>query len=236
LVHPLLGAGPAAELLAVIGQDGETVPCTPELAQVVRGLLRRPERNEVAKPLVDREQGHSLPVTLGPERSVKPLGGKPGHQEVAVVHHGIADIRGSEIGRQLGLPNPLGEPEPVGIHPESQVDSLTHPLDLLDPVGPGKRGEHRLVESGQQQLDPPVSHLPPEQVQVGGVVRFEPLEQGSGKMQHDRGKAAVGKVLEQRTIDIAHVLLEDVVEIPDRLMQVNTEDESNGSHELSDDE
>ena len=170
LVHPLLGAGPAAELLAVVGQHREPVAGAAELAQVVGGLLRRAERNEVAEPLVDGEERHPLAVALGPERGVQLLGGEAGDEEVAVVDQRVAHAGVGQVGGELRLPDPLGEPEPARVDAEAAAHRLVHPVDLLDPVGAGQRGEHRLVEAGQQELDPAVGGQAAEPVEIGRLV------------------------------------------------------------------
>jgi len=54
-VHPVFGAGPAAELLSVVHEHGERTARAPQLAQVGADLGRRPEGDEIAEPLVDRK-------------------------------------------------------------------------------------------------------------------------------------------------------------------------------------
>ena len=115
------------------------MPRAAELAEVLRALLRRAERDQVAEPLVDWEERHPLAVALGPERGVQQLGGEAGGEEVAVVHQGVVHSRGREVGGQLRLPHPLGEPEPPGAHPEPALHRLRHPMDLLHPVGARQR-------------------------------------------------------------------------------------------------
>src|SRR5437016_1456933 len=54
-VHPVFGAGPTAELLAVVHEHGERTARFPQIAQVGADLGRRPEGDEIAEPLVDRK-------------------------------------------------------------------------------------------------------------------------------------------------------------------------------------
>ncbi len=49
-------------------------------------------------------------------------------------------------------------------------------------------------------------------------------------MQHRREKPAPGETVEQRPVDVLHVLGEDVVEVADRLVEVESEDEPDRSH------
>ena len=161
-VHPLLGAGPAAELLAVVGQHREPVARAAELAQVVRGLLRRAEGDQIAEPLVDREERDPLAVALGPERRVELLGGEAGDQEVPVVHQRVAHAGVGQVGGELRLPDPLGEPEAARVDAEAAAHRLVHPADLLDPVlraaarrAPARRSRRAGSRSGRRRRGGP---------------------------------------------------------------------------------
>ena len=55
-------------------------------------------------------------------------------------------------------------------------------------------------------------------------------------MQNQGQKVPLGEPLQNGPVDIADVLLEDVVEVTHRLMQVQTKDESNRGHALTDHE
>jgi hypothetical protein len=55
-------------------------------------------------------------------------------------------------------------------------------------------------------------------------------------MEHCREKVVLGQVLEDRTIDVLHVLLEHVIEVPNRLVEVEPKDEPDRSHWLADHE
>jgi len=147
-----------------------------ELAQVASRLLRRPKRDEVAQPLIDWEKRHPLTVALGPERGVQLLAGEAGDEKVTVVHQCVANPGVCQVGGQLRFPHPFGEPEAARVGTKAAADGLMHPLDLFDPVDAGQGGEHRLVETAQEQLDFVVAHQLPELVQIPGVVAFEPFE------------------------------------------------------------
>jgi hypothetical protein len=47
-------------------------------------------------------------------------------------------------------------------------------------------------------------------------------------VQSDREELALHQPLEERAVDVPHVVLEHVVEIPDWLMEVDAEDEPQG--------
>jgi len=80
---------------------------------------------------------------------VQPLALEAGHEKVAVVEHHVAHAGIGQVRRQIGLPHPLGEPQPGGRDPEPASNRLTHPCHLLDPIGGEQGRKHRLVKAGQ---------------------------------------------------------------------------------------
>jgi hypothetical protein len=52
-------------------------------------------------------------------------------------------------------------------------------------------------------------------------------------MEHGRQKAAAGQMLEDGTIHVLEVLLEDVVKVADRLVKVEAKHEPDRSHGLA---
>ena len=65
---------------------------------------------------------------------------------------------------------------------------------------------------------------------------FEPFEQRTGQVQHRRQEIVRREVLQDRPVHIFNVLHEDMIEVPDRLMQMEAEDESDRIHSLAEDE
>ena len=57
---------------------------------------------------------------------------------------------------------------------------------------------------------------------------FQPLEQRARDVECERQEAGSGRALDDRPVDVAHVIGHDVVEIPHRLMQVQAKDEPQG--------
>src|SRR2546428_8933029 len=130
------------------------MPLGAQLPQKGCSLLRWPERNQVAQSLVDREQTDPAAVGLGQMRTVQLLVPKSADQEMPVVDERVFHAGVGEIGRQLRLPDPLGEPQSGRRHPEAPLEVLAHAADLLEAVGAGERGPDRLIESGEQHLEP----------------------------------------------------------------------------------
>ena len=111
-----------------------------------------------------------------------------------------------------------------------------HPADLLDAVGAEQRGEHGLVEAGEQNLDLAVGGQRTQAVEIGRLVLLQPLEERAGEVEHDGQKPAARQPVEQGPVDVLHVLGEDVVEVAHRLVQMQAEDEADGGHESAEDQ
>jgi hypothetical protein len=109
-------------------------------------------------------------------------------------------------------------------------------VDLLYPVGSGQGCQDRLVESGQEQLHLAAGHKPTQLIEIGAVMRFQPLEQRSREVQHERKEAPLGQTLQDGPVNILNVLLEDMIEVSDWLVQVQPKYEAYGGHVLSDHE
>jgi hypothetical protein len=116
---------------------------------------------------------------------MQPFRREPRGEEVPVVHQRVADARLGQVGGELGLPHPLGEPEAARVHPEAVLHGLMHPAYLLHPIAAGQRSQHGLIEAREQDLHLAVRRERAEPVEIRGLVRLEPLEQRPGQVQHD---------------------------------------------------
>src|SRR6266571_1764244 len=223
---------PAAELLAVIHEHGEGTARLPQLTEVGADLRRRPEGNEIAEPLIDRKQPDALAAALGQERRMEPVPLEAAHEKMPVVHEQIPYARIGQVGGQIGLPHPLGEPQAGRLDAEAAPDRFTHPADLLESIRTHQRREHRLVESRQQQLDVPVRRQATDRIEVGASVRLEPFEQRSRDVQRERQEPLCGEPLHEGEVHVSQVVFEDVVEVPHRLVEVHAEHEPHWIHQM----
>ena len=89
-----------------------------------------------------------------------------------------------------------------------------------------ERGEDRLVEAREQQLELARAREAGEPVEVCRLVRLQPLQQRSGQVQHGGEEVRLLQLVEQGTIDIVQVLAEDAVEVADGLVQVQPDHEA----------
>src|SRR3989449_6558641 len=71
-----------------------------------------------------------------------------------------------------------------------------------------------------------------DRIEVGGGVGLEPFEQRSRDVQRERQEPPLGEPLHQRQVHVPQVVLEDVVEIPHRLVEVHAEHEPDWIHQM----
>ena len=65
---------------------------------------------------------------------------------------------------------------------------------------------------------------------------LEPFEQRTGEVQHRRQEILRREMLQDWPVHIFNVLHEDMIKVPDGLMQMEAEDESDRIHSLAEDE
>ena len=136
-VDPILRPWPPAELLPVVREHREPMALSAELFEVGRGFFRRAEGDQVAEPLVDREQPDALAVGFRMVWAVQLVVTKAAGQEMTVIDERVFDAGRREIGGQFRLPHALGEPQPGRLDAEAALQVFAHPPDLLEPIGAG---------------------------------------------------------------------------------------------------
>ena len=224
-----VGARPGPELLAVV-DHGECRHAAPPSVQVLERLIHVGERDQVAQRLADRENSEAGALLVRQVVPAQGIGVQPGEGEVAVVDEHVLDPGLAQHARKVRLPDPLGEPHPAGAHAEVRLEERRQPLDLADLVMVGQHGEDRLVESAGQELDLAASGDGAEQVE-GARRRFaQPLQKAARTVNAQPHFGTRVKPFEEWSVGALRRLDEDVVEVADRLMVVNTEAERQPVH------
>ncbi len=219
-----VGARPHPELLAVVDHGDRPRPA-PAL-EVAEALARVRERHQVAQPLVDREHRHRRALLLGQVVAAERLGIEPGEREVRVVDEHELHAGLPQHPRQLRLPDPLGQPHPARGHAPVRLEEVGERLDLADLVPVRQERQDRLVEAAPQQLHLPVGGQAPQQVEGRTRAGLEGLEQAP-RAVHGQGQAAPGAIerLEEGVIGPDDRVVDDGVEVADRLVVVDAEEE-----------
>jgi hypothetical protein len=93
-------------------------------------------------------------------------------------------------------------------------------LDLLDPVLLPEGRKDRFIVSGQKKLQAPFGYELSHSIQVGDVVGLQPVQERSGQVEREGKKSSLDGLVEEGSVDLLQMLLEDVAEVAYRLMGV----------------
>ena len=126
---------------------------------------------------------------------------------------------------KVRLPDALGQPHPARTHAEVRPDEFRESRDLTALVGVGEDGQDRLVEAAGQQLHLTARHHGGEPVERGLGPFAQPFEQVAGEVSGQPNLGARDETVEQGRVRALGRLGDDVVEIPDGLVVVDTEAE-----------
>ena len=150
----LPGRRPGPELLAVVAHHPDPLAVLGGvLAQVVDDLVDVAERDPVAQALLGPEDAQQLALVLGRVGAPQVLLGDRRGAEVGVVEDRPVVAGRDERGRQVRLPDALGQPGAARPPPEQRLELVAHPAQLADPVALRQRGEDRLVVAAAEDLD-----------------------------------------------------------------------------------
>ena len=150
----LVGVRPGPELLAVVAHEAEPVAGRRGVRlEVADDVLDPPERDPVAQLPVRPEDGQEAALVLGGVRPPQRVVVERGRPEVGVVEDRPAVAGVDDRGRQVRLPDPLGQPGAGRPTPADPLDLVGHPAQLVDPVPLRERGQDRLEVAAAQELD-----------------------------------------------------------------------------------
>src|SRR3989454_7819427 len=178
LVNALIGAGPRAELFAVVRVDDEARAFIRSHAKLLDRLTHVAERDEVAKLHASGEDDQRETLVFGDIRLAELLRAKTRLKKVLVVEHRVRDARLREKRRKVRLPDAFRQPCSERPLSEDRVYTIGKRPNLGDAIAPRHADEDRLVVTTGKKLD----LTPPDEVrQVADDVRavgFQPVEEG----------------------------------------------------------
>ena len=145
--------------------------------------------------------------------------------EVVIVEDRIFDSGGGNIGNQGLLPDALRHPHAANARLKQLLQISGIGSNLADPVWRRDHRQDRLVESAAHDLDLPPSHQSPQAVHIFRLVLDQPFHQAAAGVQGKRDFRIAFDQVEKGSVTVAVGAFKDAVEIPDRLMIVQTKDE-----------
>ena len=227
LVDPFAGPRPDAELLAVVTEDGRAAGLA-DRAEVAVEVGEGTERNEIAERLIDGENAQRAALVLRDVARMEVP--DPGVAKVLLVEQRVLDARLGQRSRQVGLPDPLGQPYAARPAAEVPGQEVAHHPDLADPVGLGDERQDGFVESAAEELDLIAADHPRDEVPAGPLALFHVFPERAGEVEGELERGVADQAFEEGTVAVVERRLEHVVEIADRLVVVDREQEFGTAH------
>src|SRR5580704_2980803 len=217
----LVSSRPNSKCFAVItGGDKSARMLSRRSAKKFHRLARLAVRNQISQQLQTRNQMHARAHILGNERAAKPPRFKPRSQKVIVIHQRVMHSGRGKRRRKLRLPNALRQPTAARPMPEMLLDVISQPLNLLAPVLRRNRNQNRLVISAANHFHLPARHQQTQQLEIFRMRLLNPLQQTSRKMQTNANLRLPLEQLHKGKIRMSVGLLDDAIEVSDRLVSV----------------
>jgi hypothetical protein len=220
---PAIGRGPDTKLLSVVG-IGQNLPSPGISVEKRQKLIRGPKWNQIPKFLGNRKDlegssfpGHGVVTMQIPVPDSRQM-------EMMVVQGRIRQSQGRKSGRQIGLPDPLGQPEPFSFRTQSLFQVRAHQFDLTLLILRPQPTENRLIEAPSQNLDLSPFHHLAEKIKKGRLMVFDPFKERAGIMKGSMKIFIFVEKLESRPIASVKRLPEYMVEIPCGLVIMQDED------------
>ncbi|MBK7702326.1 MAG: hypothetical protein IPI34_05235 [bacterium] len=145
--------------------------------------------------------------------------------EVVVVEQGELDAGAGQRTGQVRLPDALGHPDAAAVGAEVLAHPVAHHAQLPDAVALRDGGEDRLVKAAAEHLHAPGAHQEGRALEPLRVVPLQPLQQRAGHVQAEAELLVALDPLQERQVAAAVDVLDDVVEVADRLVVVDADDE-----------
>ena len=195
------------------------------IAEVADDVVDLRERDPVAEALLGAEDRQNLALIVGrvraPERLLRDRGGA----EVSVVQDRPLVAGRDERRRQVGLPDPLGEPGTARPAAEHALELVRHPDELADPVALRQRGEDRLVPAAADDLDLAAIDEGRQALEKLRPLGPHPGQQRAGVVEGEMDRRVALDRFEHRLVGTFEVLGDDPAEVAHGLMVVERQGE-----------
>ena len=145
--------------------------------------------------------------------------------EMIIVEDRVFDAGGGNIGNQALLPDAFRHPHAPNARLKQLLQISGIGSNLADPIRGWDHRQDRLVESAAHDLDLTPSHQSPQAVHIFRLVVDQPFHQAAAGVQGQRDFRIAFDQVEKGSVTVAVGAFKDAVEIPDRLMIVQTKDE-----------
>jgi len=226
LVAVLKCAGPDPKFFHVVAERGDSAGTKfGGAAKEANVVFDSAKRDQVAEFLEAREDPDGFAAIFRDVGAVKLVGLKAGSEKRKIVDEGIADVGFRKRGRELWLPDALGEPGAVRTLAEVLFEIVSEAVDLVDAIRFGDGDEDGLVESAADEFDLAGSDEIAEADEIVGMMLLDPEEEGAGIVNGEAEGGMAFNEAQKTIVGIAKALFEDGVKISGGLMGVDDEGE-----------
>ena len=176
-VVQVVGAGPGAELLAIVPHGGHAAGMAlGAFTKESDGLFARTEGQQVAQNLQAGKNAHGLAAIFADVIAVELVELETGSEEMHVVHQRVFHARRSQRVRRLRLPDALGEPRAIGLAAEFFEQIFAHQLNLPELVLGRNGNQDRFVKAAADQFHLPARGQFPKMVEELRMAALHPFE------------------------------------------------------------
>ena len=221
-----MGFRPDAEFFEIVTHGREAPGMAfGRAAQEIRGFMLVAERNQIAKRLQPGQDLHRVPEIFGNVITKKLFEFESGAEEMIVVDEGVIHVRVRKAGWDVRLPDALGQPRAARPGLEMLFGVCSQTRDLLPTIFGRNRHQDRLVKAAADDFDLSRGSQRAKFVEIFRMHALQPFKQRARIVQADADRGMAFKYFDERQVGIPVCAFEHSVEIADRLVGVDQEDE-----------
>ncbi len=230
LVDPFVGVRPDAELLDIIEVDrGRSAWRAFDRLDHICG---RRERDHVAQVLRDGKDIEAFAALLGRIVAIQ-RSGDAGAAQMRIVDRHETQPAVVQGGDDRGFPYALRQPRAARPHAEEIAEAQRQRAQLGAPVTIGYRRQHRLGVAAADHLELARAHHARDARDVIRELDIEIAEQPAADVQADDDAGMALQRLEKRAVAARQRIVDDVIEIADRLVRVHAPEQADGLAHLT---
>ena len=144
-----------------------------------------------------------------------------------IVENDVFRAGGGHVGCQALFPNPFRYPHAANLCAQAVFQIIAIAANLPDPIARGNHRQNRLEEGAADDFHSPRRHQRRQAIQIFRMMRIEPFDQRAAGVQRDLELRVAFEQIEKRPVAVLIGLLENTIEVADRLMIVQNEQKSN---------
>jgi hypothetical protein len=199
-------------------------------AQEFGGLRRITKWNQVTQGFESREKFDGVALIFNDVVAVQLFQVESRAEEMIVVNEREIHSSGRKARRELWLPNSLGKPCTTRSGREMFLNVISQPSNLLVTIIVRDGDKDGLVKSPADDFHLAAFHKCAQMAEIFWMGALKPFEERSSVVQAQANRRVAREYLEKRQIGFLVRGFEHIVEIADRLMRVNNQNQLEFRH------